>query len=144
MERIKLPVAVHLFLISNNKILLSRRFNTGFQDGNYSVVAGHIEGNETILQAMKREAAEEANLHFEDEQLKIVQVMHRKSATEERIDYFLYADSWEGEIKNNEPGKCDDLRWFPVGDFPENMVPYVRYAIEAYFNGELFTEFGWR
>ena len=39
MERFKLVVAVHLLLIENKKILLLRRFNTGYEDGNYSVVA---------------------------------------------------------------------------------------------------------
>lgn len=39
MERFKLVVAVHLILIKNGKILLLRRYNTGYEDGNYSVVA---------------------------------------------------------------------------------------------------------
>lgn len=39
MERFKLVVAVHLILIQNNQILLLRRYNTGYEDRNYSVVA---------------------------------------------------------------------------------------------------------
>ena len=80
-----MPVAVHLFLMKENKILLSRRYNTGFQDGNYSLVAGHMEENETIKQAMIREALEEANIILDSEKLEIIQVMHRKTETEERI-----------------------------------------------------------
>lgn len=143
MSHIKVPVAVHLFLMDKNKILLSKRYNTGFQDGNYSLVAGHIEGNETIKQAMIREAMEEANVMLDDEKLKIVQVMHRKSETEERIDYFLFAEEWNGTLKNNEPHKCDDLRWFYLEQLPENMVEYVRYALISYLKKENFTEFGW-
>ena len=60
MERFKLVVAVHLILIENGKILLLRRYNTGYEDGNYSLVAGHIDGNESVIQAMQREALEEA------------------------------------------------------------------------------------
>jgi 8-oxo-dGTP pyrophosphatase MutT (NUDIX family) len=61
-EHIKLPVAVHLFLKKNGKILLLRRYNTGYEDGNYSVIAGHIDGNENIYKAMIREAKEEAGI----------------------------------------------------------------------------------
>ena len=35
--------AVHLFLIREKSVLLARRFNTGYCDGNWSVPAGHVE-----------------------------------------------------------------------------------------------------
>lgn len=143
MGHIKLPVAVHLILINQNKILLSRRFNTGFQDGNYSLVAGHINGNESIMQAMIRETKEEANIIIFDKALDIVQVMHRKTDVEERIDYFLYTNEWDGKINNNEPNKCDDLRWFPCNQMPDNMVGYVNYALNCYSKKIKFTNFGW-
>jgi hypothetical protein len=34
-ERFKLVSAVHLFFIRDGKILLLRRFNTGYEDGKY-------------------------------------------------------------------------------------------------------------
>lgn len=143
MQHIKVPVAVHLFLISENKILLSKRYNTGFQDGKYSLVAGHIDGNETIKQAMIRETMEEANIILDSNNLHIVQVMHRKSVMEERIDYFLFANQWNGVLNNNEPHKCDELSWYDINQLPENMVEYVRYALICYMEKINFTEFGW-
>ena len=41
--RFQMPVAVHLLLVKDNKVLLLRRFNTGYEYGNYSVVAGHVD-----------------------------------------------------------------------------------------------------
>ncbi len=134
--------AVHLFLVRNNSILLLRRYNTGYADGQYSVIAGHLDGNEEIKVAMVREAWEEANIKIIASELQIVGVMHRKSV-QERIDFFLMANLWTGEIVNKEPGKCDDLRWFPLTVLPENTVPYVRKAIENYQQGNWFDSFGW-
>ena len=48
--------AVHLILINKNKVLLLRRLNTGYEDGNYSLPAGHIDQAETATQAVIREA----------------------------------------------------------------------------------------
>ena len=141
-ERFKFVSACHLFLIRENKILLLRRFNTGYEDGNYSVIAGNLNGNESVKMAMIREAKEEAGIDLNESNLKFVQVMHRKSE-EERIDFFFCADKWIGEIKNMEPHKCDNLQWFDLDELPNNMVPYVRKAVDNYKKQEIFDQFGW-
>ena len=55
-------IAVYLILIEDDKILLQRRFNTGYKDGNYSLPAGHLDDNESITQALVREVKEEIDL----------------------------------------------------------------------------------
>lgn len=142
-EYFKLISAVHLFFVKDGKVLLLRRANTGFQDGNYSVVAGHIDGQEKVTTATTREAKEEAGVSLKPEDLKVVHVMHRLSEGEERIDFFLEVHSWEGEVSNCEPDKCDDLSWFELSELPSNMVPYVRSAIENWQSQIYFSEFGW-
>ena len=44
---------------STGKILTVKRKNTGYLDGWYGLPAGHIEGIETIKEAMQREIQEE-------------------------------------------------------------------------------------
>ena len=134
--------AVHLFLIKDGKILLLRRFNTGYQDGKYSVPAGHIDGEEKATSAMIREAKEEAGIDISVKRLRMVHVMHRKS-DEERIDFFFEATDWRGEPKIMEADKCDDLSWFPINQLPQKMIPYVKTGLENYINNILFSEFGW-
>jgi 8-oxo-dGTP diphosphatase len=135
-------VAVHLFFLKDDKILLLRRFNTGYEDGNYSVVAGHVDAGETVTQAAIREAQEEAGVVLQLGDLQVVHVMNRKS-NDERVDFFMAVKGWDGEIKNTEPEKCDDLAWFPMETLPANMIPYVRFAIENYQRRIWYSEFGW-
>lgn len=144
-ERFKIIPVSHLILIRDNKILLSRRFNTGYEDGNYSVVAGHLDGNETFTAAMVREAKEEAGIDITVEDLEVVHVMHRKSppVTNERVEFFLKAEKWQGELKIMEPDKCDDLKWFLIDNLPVNIVPYIKSAIENIQKGIFYSEFGW-
>jgi 8-oxo-dGTP diphosphatase len=146
--RAKFPVTVHLFFFRENRILLLRRFNTGFEDGNYSIPAGHLDGGETVRMAARREALEEigVNIHIED--IAFATVMHRKSddtlpGTGERIDFFVQVKAWEGEPFNAEPEKCDELLWCEVDVLPENTIPYVKRAIQNFRDGVVFEEFGW-
>jgi len=142
-DRFKVIPTSHLILVKDGKILLLRRFNTGWSDGQYSVVAGHLDGNETFLQAMIREAKEEAGIELSQEDLEVVHVVHRKS-NEERIDFFILAKKWKGDPKNMEPHKCDDLNWFEMDKLPENTIPYIRQAIDCFRKGTFYSEHGWR
>lgn len=108
--------------------MLTRRYNTGYCDGHYSVVAGHLEGGEDVVTATVREAHEEIGIQIEPSEVTLAGVMHRLS-DEERIEFFLTAARWHGGIVNNEPHKCDDVRWFPVSDLPRDTIPYIGTAI---------------
>jgi len=86
--RNRFPIAVHLFFLEDDQILLLRRFNTGYEDGKYSIVAGHLEAGETVTQAAAREAQEEAGVLIRPEDVQVVHVMNRKP-NDERVDFFL-------------------------------------------------------
>ena len=136
------PVAVHLLLVEDGRILLLRRFNTGYEEGNYSLVAGHIDGGEELKAAMIREAMEEAGIEISASDLSVVGVMHVMT-DKEYISFFLEAVEWSGQVVNAEPDQCDDLRWFDLNNLPENTIPYVQRAIENYLTGTWFDSFGW-
>ena len=141
--RARFPATVHLLFFRDDKILLLRRFNTGYRDGEYSVPAGHLDGNETVRAAAAREAAEEVGVQIEKEDILFSSVMHRNEG-DERVDFFLHVLAWRGEPLNNEPNKCDDLYWEHVDSLPANIIPYVRRAIQNHRKGIYFDEFGWQ
>ena len=142
MTRARFPVTVHLLFFREGKILLLRRFNTGYADGQYSVPAGHLDGGETVRRAAAREALEEVGVRIEEDQIRFTSVMHRREG-DERVDFFVHVQTWAGEPFNAEPEKCDDLRWVEVRHLPGNTIPYVRRAIANHFAGVYFDEFGW-
>lgn len=140
-KRFILRAACYLFLIMENKVLLLRRFNTGWEDGKYTLISGHLEGNETVKQAMMREAKEEAGIIIKSADLHVVHIMHRKSNFE-CIDFFLVTDKWQGEPKNVEIDKCDDMRWFSLKNLPKNTLMHIRQAIDSYYEKIPFSELG--
>lgn len=126
--------------VSLDQILLLRRFHTGYEDGKFSVIAGHIDGNEEIKEAIIREAYEEAGIVIEKENVEIAGVMHRFT-TDERMDFYLICEKWNGNITNMEPNKCDLLKWFKINELPDNTIPYIRRAITNYRNNVVFDEY---
>jgi 8-oxo-dGTP diphosphatase len=142
MARFKLIPEVHLVLRREGAVLMSRRFQTGYEDGNYSLVAGHVDGGESFSAAMAREAREEAGIELSPEMLSLAHTMHRR-AENERVSLFFIASDWHGEPVNREPHKCDELAWMPVQRLPRNTVPYIRAALQCVFSGQTYSEFGW-
>lgn len=136
-------LASYLVLRKEKEVLLLRRFQTGYEDGKYSLPAGHVDAGETCTDAMIREAHEEIGITLDPGNIRVAYVMHRKALDSERIDIFFVAEHWEGEVCNREPNKCDDLSWFPSSVLPDNIIPYIRQALICIDKGVVYSEHGW-
>ncbi|MBT4722486.1 NUDIX domain-containing protein [Candidatus Falkowbacteria bacterium] len=141
-QRYKLPVAAHLFLIKDNKILLHLRKNSSFENM-YGVIAGHLDGGESAIDSIIREAKEEANIDINRNDLKIATVSHSNANNNEYIQFFFFCDKWDEDIKNMELDKCSKLTFFPINELPENIVPYIRKAIGCAMENITYFELGW-
>lgn len=135
MARFKLIPVVHLILLRDGHALMLRRHQTGYEDGNYSLIAGHVDGNETFRRTMLRETREEAGLTLAENQLQLALIMHRK-AQDERLSLFFTAQNWTGEPGNQELEKCDDMSWFALETLLPNTVPYIAAALASFRSGE--------
>lgn len=140
-ERHKIVAAVYAIIIKNGKILLSLRENTGFMDGWYSLVAGHVEADETVDEAMSREAKEEANIVVKS--MKLGTVMFRKGidGRDDYMDFFFIIDDYEGDIINKEPQKCGELKFFNIHSMPNNVLNYVSKAVDNALKGIPYDNF---
>lgn len=144
-ERHKAVPAVYVFLVRDGKLLLTRRKNTGYEDGNYMVPSGHVEKGESLREAMAREAMEEVGVALKKDNLHFAHVMYRAAHDEtgERADFFFTAEHWEGEPRNMEPEKCDEVAWFPFSNLPANTVRYLKSAVQKWIAGESLSEWEW-
>jgi len=138
-ERFATRIAVYLLLEKDNKILFHLRQNSGYADGYYSFVAGHLEDDETLYQAMVREAREEIGIELVTESLEIVHVMHRLKDPG-YIDFFIRCKKWSGEIQNCEPHKCKEVMFFSKTALPDNVVPYIKKAIGNIDSNTYYSE----
>lgn len=141
-ERRRVVLSVYLILRQEESVLLYLRQNTGFEDGKYGLVSGHVEANESAKQAMVREASEEAGIHLLESDLKFAHVIHRTS-DRDNVDIFFECDQWTGSIENREPDKCAELAFYPLDDCPENLIPYIRNVLKAVKTETAYSESGW-
>ena len=141
-ERHMVRIAAYLVPIRKGRVLLLRRLNSGWEDGNYGLPSGHVEPGETASEAAAREAEEEAGIKASPLDLKFAHLIHRnaKGGDYEYVDVFFTADSWSGEPKIAEPDKCDHMDWFPLSNLPPNIVPSVRETLEHIQAGVFYSE----
>ena len=143
MERFKIACAVHLILIKDGKILLQRRNNPNkYGYGMLGVPAGHLEPNENVYDAFKREMKEELNIDVVDS--KIVQVMN-VNGDDGVYDAYFFVCEYSGEIQNMEEENAKTLEWIDVNSDIKELIPYQKYAISKYLESDdnKFTIYGW-
>ena len=131
--------ASYLILQRGDEILMLHRKNTGWMDSYWGLPAGHIEGAEGVAAAVLREAKEEAGIELTEEDLTLKHVMHR-STDRVYFDFFFTAAGEGVAVKNTEPDKHDELKWFKVSELPGNTIPYLKRVISRIQKGELFSE----
>ncbi len=141
-QRVTLVADVNLLAIHDGCVLLGRRQNTGFEDGSFHLPAGHLEGGESLLTALLREAWEELGIQLDPDHPRLVHVMHH-SAAGGRLSFFFEVTEWLGQIVNKEPEKCKSLDWYPLVELPARTIPYTQQAIAAYLSGSYLSCRGW-
>ncbi|MBF0686862.1 MAG: NUDIX domain-containing protein [Cellulomonas sp.] len=115
-------------------VLLQRRTGTGYMDGWWAVLAGHVEPGESVHEAAVREAAEESGVVVEVDALRPLTALHRFQRggpqVEQRVDVFFEVTAWTGEPALREPDRTSAMRWFPLDALPEDVVPHERLVLD--------------
>jgi 8-oxo-dGTP diphosphatase len=133
-QRRRVVVDVILLLTDSDRILLRERANTGYGDGAYEPPSGQLADRETIVETAIRVALDEAGIGIGTENVSLAHVMHDVSGGG-RIAFFLAVSGWEGESTS------PDVRWFPLGNLPTNMLDRVRVALRNCADGMRFSTY---
>jgi 8-oxo-dGTP diphosphatase len=133
-ERHKVIPAAFVFVQEGQNVLLQRRLNTGFRDGEYDASgSGHIEIGETPPEAAVRELEEETGLVADQDSLELFHIISNDFEESDRsYIYFFFRigrAACSGSVEIKEPEKCDDMDMFPLSELPV-VVPHVAMALE--------------
>lgn len=147
-ERFKSLSAVMLLLTrikdNHEEILFQKRKNTGYCDGFYDLSAsGHVDADESMKQAMCREAKEELGIDIKEEDLEFICMIHKNSNGYIYYNGYFKANTWVGKPVINEPQKNEELKWININNLPSNILDDRIIAIENYKNNIKYSEYGW-
>ncbi|KKR95801.1 MAG: NUDIX hydrolase [candidate division TM6 bacterium GW2011_GWE2_41_16] len=95
-ERYKIIPEVYIILIRNSgqEVLLQLRQGTGYNDGLWGLVAGHVEPGEFFVDAIARETQEEIGVTINSENLVFAHTLYRRMLDgAERIGVFFATDT---------------------------------------------------
>ncbi len=133
-HRTLLVAAAYVVLRRGDDVLLQLRQGTGYMDGWWGLLAGHVDPGESVHEAAVREAEEEGGVRLEIADLEPLTVLHRFERSgppvEQRVDVFFLARTWQGEPRLREPDKSAEMAWFPLTALPE-VVPHERLVLES-------------
>ena len=143
MSRFRAAVAVYGMLRQGGSVLLLRRKGSGYRDGQLSLPAGHLEGDEDAISGLIRELREELGVEVVPEACELALVMHRRretAADDEYVDLFFEVGAWAGEPRVGEPHRCSELVWADPGELPADVVDYIAMALKG---GRGLITHGW-
>lgn len=131
-----IKVGLGVMIKDGNKILLGHRCDnykdTGgiHEPGSWTLPGGNQEYNETVLEGAAREVKEETNLDISE--LSFFGLSDDIQPDKHYVTIQVIANNYSGELKNLEPTKHSEWKWFDINDLPENLYSPSKKFIEAY------------
>ena len=118
-------VAVRILIFKNNQLLLGERINTHKQGDwgpTWGPPGGHLELGESFENCAIREAREEIGIDITNPKFHAVTNDFYAPENKHYVTIFMRCElSEDMTIKNMEPEKISQWKWFDWNDLPENI-----------------------
>ncbi len=136
----KPKIGVSIILVNKKKnILLGLRKN-GHGSNTWGMPGGHLEYGESFSDCAKREAIEELGIDIQCHNSPFhVTNDYFRIENKHYITVFILSTYKKGIIKNMEPEKCTEWKWFNYNKLPQNLFLPVENLIKEKDLKELFT-----
>lgn len=124
-------VGCQIIVRKEEQILLGKRKNCAGA-GSWGLPGGHVEYNEKLLDAAKRELKEELDISCPD--LKFVAITDDLGENWHYVHAVFLLDHFPGTFKLNEPDKCSEWKFYQPNHLPTPIfLPHVK-MIQAFLN----------
>ena len=128
-SRTRLVAAAYVALRRGDEVLLQLRQGTGYRDGHWALLAGHLERDESVLDAAVREAAEEAGVGRRPGRPRAADhaaPFRARRAADRAAGRLLLPDARRGPASPTvrEPHRTAEMGWFALDALPEPVVPH--------------------
>ena len=132
MDKPTVGIASIIFNDDNELLLLHRTGKVG--EDTWGLPGGKMEKNETFEECIIREAKEEVNLDIHKTSFADITNDIMSDIGHHYVTLFFYVDKFSGELKNMEPEKCSELKWFNLNELPKNLfLPLENLVKKGYF-----------
>ncbi len=113
-----IKVACEIFILKNNRLLLGKRKNC-YGAGSWGLPGGHLEYGEKLIDCARRELQEE--LGIQDATLTLATIVDDPREDQHYVHVTFKLENFEGTIALKEPDRCEEWKFFPIADLPENI-----------------------
>lgn len=132
---------VDTLVLKDDKILLNKRAPRLLEGGKWGLIGGYVELNETLSQAVAREAFEETGYEVNSIRIfKIIDTPHRLGEDRQNISFVFICEA--GVQKGEQDDEATELRWFDLNNLPpreaiafdhfESIAFYKKWKKEPY------------
>jgi 8-oxo-dGTP diphosphatase len=133
MDKPTVGIASIIFNEKDEILLLHRIGKVG--DDTWGLPGGKMEKNETFEECIIREVKEECNLDIYG--LKFTDITNdiMDDIDHHYVTLYFFVYNFSGELKNMEPEKCSELKWFNLNQLPTNLfLPLSNLLKKGYFD----------
>lgn len=130
-------VGVGVIVIRNGKVLLGQRKGS-HGEGTFGWPGGKLEYGESLHDAVKREALEEAGLQIRD--CKLVCISNVLDYDRHYLDVEFLVTEFTGDPIVREPESTESWRWYRLDNLPDPLFRPCQLAIDSLKTSRLLND----